>query len=124
MANAILALAIDDGIDARMPRANEIAVGRHRTIEPVRAASTVVVAAGAAADTYQTDPGYRALARVDPLTPAERAEQHSLQQGFLAAESNGAAATRAWVDAHPDAATRLRDFDARGPRVVIYEQTG
>ena len=60
--SAIATLAIDEGIDARVPTIFTNAVGREHTINIGRQASEVIVAVDNAAQRYANDNHYRLIA--------------------------------------------------------------
>jgi len=75
----MLQRAPDEGLDVRFDAARTFIFGSHRTIDPARAKSELVLAEGASRDTYIHDPRYRLVGEFDPLSPEERREYEQLE---------------------------------------------
>jgi len=75
----MLQRAPDEGLDVRFDSERAFIFGSHRTIDPSRANSELVLAEGASRDTYINDPRYRLVGEFDPLSPEERREYEQLE---------------------------------------------
>jgi hypothetical protein len=88
----LLARAEDEGLDVRFVPELANVVGDHRTIDPSRAASELVLASGPEIATYAADPGYRVVADFEPLSPEEWVEYDRLDAIDWGGDGPGASA--------------------------------
>ena len=122
IASGILALALHEGVDARLPTGLENVVGSNHVIASDKAASRITVAANDTVGQYANDPAYRLLAAYDPLTPAERHERDVLRYELGTATTSGPDGQYRWIRDHPKDIARLEAFDQRGLRIAIFER--
>jgi hypothetical protein len=80
----VVAAARAAGYGVYRTSADAFIVGRQRTIDPSRIATTVAVVADGAIDDYLADPAWRLIVRHDALSVAERAELAALESSVTA----------------------------------------
>ena len=122
IASGILALALHEGVDARLPKGLENVVGSDHVITSEKVGSRITVATNDTVGQYANDPAYRVLASYDPLTPAERHERDVLRYEAGVAGASGPDGQREWIRNHPKEIARLQSFDKRGLRIAIFER--
>jgi len=119
-ADGVLLIAIHAGMDARLPRSSAIQVGTAHTISKSAARSILVVAVDDDIEKYRSNPSYRTFAGYDPLSPAERAFHTATDAAAARAYAGGAADFKRWSETHLREQSRLRDLNARGPRIELF----
>jgi hypothetical protein len=118
---ALVASAVEYGIDARFPSIVAWTVGSDRAVDASRAGSRVFVAVAGDVAIFERDPSYQQIAKYDSLTPSERREYVRLNSTLNRALKNVPAPRfRAYLSAHQTLVDRLATLDRRQNLAAVF----